>query len=387
MKPWLLRSTVTCRLAMIPCPICSEPIKDVSGICPTCAGVRSAQPAPTPPPASALPTREAPQEAPQADLNAPARPSEDNRRDERFQVPTDVIVRRLDPSGAVVKEERTVAHDLSRNGMRVLTSWSDLEVGARVTVQEVGGSFSTDAIVRHVSTTDRITRAGVEFLEHKAPDRLVGTTTGLAKPAFASAHPSNATAMTGKNPRPGPEDAHPPASVLTTAIQRPHATVSLPRPPALLRTTSIPRPVARDQTPAPPASPSSPEDVKREVEERCAAARTLVAESKIWEALEHLAKAQGLVEGTPEVTPLRILTWETQARVPSLMREAQQNLEDFVRREPGEVEAHAALGRIFFRAGLTARARVAFNRVLSLDPMNRGAAAALAKLNDPPKRG
>jgi Flp pilus assembly protein TadD len=77
---------------------------------------------------------------------------------------------------------------------------------------------------------------------------------------------------------------------------------------------------------------------------------------------------------------------ETQAKVPSLMRAAQQNLEDLARAEPGDPAVHSALGRIFREAGLSARARVAFTRVLELDPSNSEATAALVALNEPPKR-
>jgi cytochrome c-type biogenesis protein CcmH/NrfG len=105
-----------------------------------------------------------------------------------------------------------------------------------------------------------------------------------------------------------------------------------------------------------------------------------VAESKIWEALEALARAQVLAEGTPEARAIRILTWETQAKIPSLWRSAQQSLEDLARSDPEDVAVHSALGRVFRGAGLSARARVAFSRVLALDPSNREAAAALTGL-------
>jgi len=102
--------------------------------------------------------------------------------------------------------------------------------------------------------------------------------------------------------------------------------------------------------------------------------------------LESLSKAQALADGTPEAHGVRILTWETQAKVPSLMREAQQNLEDIARNDPRDVAVQSALGRIFWEAGLPARARVAFQRVIALEPSNREATVALAVLNDPTRR-
>src|SRR6187549_1990076 len=116
--------------------------------------------------------------------SAPPRASGTARRDERFALPTDVRIRKLGPGGVPEREERTIAHDLSRSGMRLLTSWSDLAAGDEVAIEEVGGNFSTSAVVRHVRRgTDQITRVGIEFTEKQAPDRLVGTTTGISPPA------------------------------------------------------------------------------------------------------------------------------------------------------------------------------------------------------------
>jgi cytochrome c-type biogenesis protein CcmH/NrfG len=137
---------------------------------------------------------------------------------------------------------------------------------------------------------------------------------------------------------------------------------------------------------APPAPAARPiESVLEEIEMARATARGLVAESKIWEALDCLAKARALAEGTSEERSLRILTWETQAKLPSLMRQAHQNLEDFAREQPADAAVHSALGRLYWEAGLSARARVAFKQVLTLDPQNREALAALGALGDPGK--
>ena len=107
-----------------------------------------------------------------------------------------------------------------------------------------------------------------------------------------------------------------------------------------------------------------------------------MAESKVWEALDCLAKAQHLAEGTSEARTLRILIWEIQAKVPSLMRAAHQSLEDLAHNEPKDAAVHSALGRIYWQAGLSARARAAFKHVLTLDPANREATAALKALGD-----
>ncbi len=309
----------------------------------------------------------------------------ESRRDERFTVPTDVRLRKLGADGAPQKEERTIAHDLSRSGMRVLTSWSDLKEGDRVAVEEVGGTFSTGAIVRHVKRgTDQITRAGIEFTGQQAPERLVGTTASLPRPAFTSAlsPPGPARGVAGSVPPPPVSPTSRSGSYRLLALgTSPVISVPVPAPP-----TSVPPRDAAVQGGVAPAAPAPPiESLLEEIERVRATARELVAESKVWEALDCLAKAQALAEGTSEARALRILTLETQAKVPGLMRGAHQNLEEMAREEPKDIAVHSALGRIYWEAGLSARARMAFKQVLALDPDNREATAALRALADTTK--
>jgi hypothetical protein len=383
---------------------------------------------PRPPPETSVGVSPAPPPTPVAETPAPAGPREDARKDERFEIPTDVVLCKIGPGGASEKEERTIAHDLSRTGMRILTSWSDLQAGDQVAIQELGGTFSTGAVVRHVKRgTDRITRVGVEFVGNRAPDRLVGTTTGVVRRAAASSSAPPVPEGAGSAPttRPGssrpisrprnsgpiprPRNSGPiPRPRNSGPIPRPRNSGPIPRPrdsgpiprrrdsgptPRPRTTTSIPRPggpadptsnfprPSGDQPPgASGAAPRTLESVLDEIAALRTSARGLVAESKIWEALEALARAQVLAEGTPEARAIRILTWETQAKIPSLWRSAQQSLEDLARSDPEDVAVHSALGRVFRGAGLSARARVAFSRVLALDPSNREAAAALTAL-------
>ncbi len=316
------------------------------------------------------------------------RGSEDARRDERFIVPTDVRLRKLGPDGVSQKEERTIAHDLSRSGMRLLTSWSDLAEGDQVSVEEVGGNFTTGAVVRHVKRgTDQITRVGVEFVENQAPDRLVGTTTSIERPAFSSIRSSSGAYRAGSGSLPPPSVSGSTSRSGSFRLVAPPGTSASISRPAFVNAPASPVP-PRVEPPAPPPPPAPPraiESILEEIEGSRAAARELVKDAKIWEALDCLAKALVLAEGTPEARSLRILICEIQAKVPSLLRTAQQNLEDLARSEPADVAAHSALGRTYWEAGLSARARVAFTRVLALDPSNREAAGALKVLNDPGK--
>jgi hypothetical protein len=129
-----------------------------------------------------------------------------------------VVLKKLGPGDKPEKEERTVAHDLSRSGMRILTSWSDLEKGDKVKVVEVGGDFATGAIVRNVNRgTDHITRVGIEFLDNRAPDRLVGTDKTQRRGAKGSGPQSPAR---GSGPTPSVPEA--PGRSYSPAQSAPH---------------------------------------------------------------------------------------------------------------------------------------------------------------------
>ena len=103
-------------------------------------------------------------------------PVGERRRDSRLPISVDLMLRRLGAGGAVLQEERTVTDNIGAHGARVLTTMTDLAEGHTVSVEEVGGSFGTKSVIRHVSTgTDRVRRLGIEFVDRAAPDHLVPT--------------------------------------------------------------------------------------------------------------------------------------------------------------------------------------------------------------------
>lgn len=121
---------------------------------------------------------------------------DERRKHSRLGISVDVMLRRLSPGGAVLREERTVADNISRQGARVLTTMTDLGVGDVVSIQEVGSEFKTRAIVRSARTgADNIRRLGLEFLDRTAPDHLVpdgDTTSRTPRPLPAAATPQAA---------------------------------------------------------------------------------------------------------------------------------------------------------------------------------------------------
>ena len=311
----------------------------------------------------------------------------DARKDERIYLPTDVVLKKLGTGDLPVREERTVAHDLSRSGMRILTSWSDLEKGDRVKVIEVGGDFATGAIVRNVNRgTDHITRVGIEFLDNRAPDRLVGTDkTRRAARGSGPQVPARGSGPQAQAKGSGPTPSTPETPTAGRAQAPVHSTVhGAPHSPTHGQARgSVPSPPPRgsDRPSGERAAVGAHRDPLR-IQEEIAKARKLIGESRIWEALQALATAQELAQGTPEATTIRIMIGETQAMNPALLRAAQQNLEDLARNEPQALAVHSALGRIYWSAGLAGKAIESFGRVLAIDPNNREAIDALAALHE-----
>ncbi len=116
--------------------------------------------------------------APAEASSTPAPPAaaqlEGRRAHSRLKIIVDLILKRIDTTGREVQRERTIADQVSRGGMRILTSFSGMGEGDLVAIEEVGGDLEARAEVRHTYVgTDRVRRLGVKLLDCVVPDRLV----------------------------------------------------------------------------------------------------------------------------------------------------------------------------------------------------------------------
>ena len=103
-------------------------------------------------------------------------PEAERRHDRRLDIHVNCWIRIVGEGNTIIEQEQTIAENISRGGVRVLTSMSRLAVGDRVMFEEVGGPFRTRAEVRGNHTgPDKIRRLHLKFIDHPGPDHLVGS--------------------------------------------------------------------------------------------------------------------------------------------------------------------------------------------------------------------
>lgn len=102
---------------------------------------------------------------------APADP-DGRRRHERFDIFVNFTLQEIDEWGAVLREEQTVAENVSRGGSRLLTAGRYAK-GDEIVLRERDGAYETRAIVRNAYVgPDGVRRINVEFIDGP-PEHLV----------------------------------------------------------------------------------------------------------------------------------------------------------------------------------------------------------------------
>ena len=137
-----------------------------------------------------------------------------------------------------------------------------------------------------------------------------------------------------------------------------------------------------------PAQPPPPAEDYRYVppEETLLKAQLLLAQARYWDAIQVLETAIPQMEPGRHQIRGRILLARAYAKNPNWVRKAEEQLQDVVRDDPANVDAHYELGMLYKSGGLPARAQAMFRRALELRPDHREAAAELDREGPGPRR-
>ena len=139
----------------------------------------------------------------------------------------------------------------------------------------------------------------------------------------------------------------------------------------------------RDGAPVPtaPAAPPAPSYVPPE--ETLFKARLLLSQARYWDAIQVLESEVPRMEPRRHQQKGRILLAKAYAKNPNWLRRAEEHLQEVVREDPTNVEAHYELGLLYKQVGHAARAQAMFRRVVELRPEHREAAAELGSGESP----
>ena len=137
------------------------------------------------------------------------------------------------------------------------------------------------------------------------------------------------------------------------------------------------QPRRRREPAAAAAAPSGARAATSPPEETLYKAQLLLSQARYWDAIQVLEAAVPQMEPRRHQHRGRILLARAYAKNPNWVRRAEETLQNVVREDPVNVDAHYELGLLYKAGGLAARAQAMFRRVVELRPDHREAAAEL----------
>jgi tetratricopeptide (TPR) repeat protein len=146
-------------------------------------------------------------------------------------------------------------------------------------------------------------------------------------------------------------------------------------PPGLRR-----RPTPGDGAASVPAGPPPAEEAAEPyvpTDETVTQAQLLLAQARYWDVIQMLEQSLPLMPPSKQQRRGRILLARAYAKNPNWLRKAEEALQQVVREEPGNADAHYELGLLYKSGGMQARAHASFRRAVELRPTHREAAAEL----------
>jgi hypothetical protein len=129
-------------------------------------------------------------------------------------------------------------------------------------------------------------------------------------------------------------------------------------------------PAAPPPRPAPPPEYVPPEEVLYQV-------RQLLSQARYWDAIQILESTLPGMEPRTQQHRGRLLLAKAYSKNPNWLRRAEETLQQLVREDPTNADAHFELGMIYKTSGFPTRAQAMFKRTLELRPGHKEASAEL----------
>ncbi|MFN8095627.1 MAG: DnaJ domain-containing protein [Vicinamibacteria bacterium] len=112
-------------------------------------------------------------------------------------------------------------------------------------------------------------------------------------------------------------------------------------------------------------------------------AQLLLNQARYWDAIQMLEARLPQLPPSKQQRRGRILLARAYAKNPNWLRRAEEALQQVVREDPANADAHYELGLLYKAGGMMARAQGSFRRVLEVQPEHRQAAAELEATKPP----
>lgn len=126
-----------------------------------------------------------------------------------------------------------------------------------------------------------------------------------------------------------------------------------------------------------PAQESEEELARMSPEDTLMLAQRLLRSQRYWDAIRVLETALPRLQPQQNHSRGRILLARAYAHNPNWVRRAEETLQNVLREDPANADAHYELGRLYKGVGQVARAQASFKRAVQLRPDHRRAAAEL----------
>jgi curved DNA-binding protein CbpA len=118
-------------------------------------------------------------------------------------------------------------------------------------------------------------------------------------------------------------------------------------------------------------------------EEAIHRAERLIADGKVWDAIQLLQAVVPRIFGRKQRDRARVLLAKAYIKNPNWVRRGEELLQTVVQEDAQNAEAHFTLGLLYKESGLTSRALAMFKKTIELKPEHRQAQAELNALSGP----